>query len=103
MLAAVGAPQSKLIPRLVEHIAALLLRKVVNWRRTWKDRLLFVLFDYNLYRISAGAHHPALALEVLPDRSKLPWEWKFMLGGLWQVLGTKQSYSTDFSRSLCWT
>ena len=73
----------KPFPRFVEHIIALLLlRKMMKRRRMWKDRLLFVPFDYNLYSVSAGACRSALGLEVLQDRSRLPWEWMFTPGGV---------------------
>lgn len=68
--------------RFGESIVALPLHKMVKWRRMWKDRLLSVLFHYNLYSVSAAACHSALGLEVLQDNSKLPWEWMFTLGGV---------------------
>lgn len=46
----------KPFPRFVDHIIALvLLHKMLKQRRMWKDRLLFVPFDYNSYSVSAGA------------------------------------------------
>ena len=58
----------KPFPRFVEHIIALLLRKMMKRRRMWKDRLLFVPFDYNLYSVSAGACRSALLSVGGPSR-----------------------------------